>query len=153
MDFKLTLKNDSHDLALRDGANVLFDKIANLPLPADVYISTGYIRRGVTIYGNEIITLTADVYNSLKQKVGWVGDKWLHVLRIGGSVVDGYTAVIHLGVAQGILTEVMDLPPTEPPDNLPPPEVVQVNADVHITIRDNVITAINVDGKTWVELP
>ena len=105
------LLNATNDVALRDGASVLHPRKEYKNLPATVWIQTGYIQNGTLITGDRIETLTKDVYNVAGVRVGLVGDKWLHVYDIGGYAVNGYTAVVHMGSNQGILTEVPDTPP------------------------------------------
>lgn len=120
------LLNATKDVALREGTNVLTPRKVYPNLPATVWISTGYIQNGTLITGDRIETLTKDVYNTAGVRVALIGDKWLHVNDIGGYSVDGYTAVIHMGNNQGVLTEVPDTPP---PSEIWPPYFIQETPD------------------------
>lgn len=95
-------------------------------IPSTLITSAGYITDGTLVKGDEIVTLAEDIIVA-GNTIGLKGDKWLHVIEVGGYVVDGYTAIVHKGVSQGTLEElVVDSIPTNPnPTPTPSPVSVQ----------------------------
>lgn len=87
-------------------------------IPTSLLTSAGYITDGTKVIGDRIETLNETIkINGVI--IGKPGDEWLHVVEVGGYVVDGYTAIKHLGVSQGELTILGDVPPPVTPEPSP----------------------------------
>lgn len=87
-------------------------------IPTSLLTSAGYITDGTKVIGDRIETLNETIkINGVI--IGKPGDEWLHVVEVGGYVVDGYTAIKHLGISQGELTILGDVPPPVTPEPSP----------------------------------
>ncbi len=104
-------------------------------VPSTLITSAGYVTDKTPVKGDVIITLTEDIYNSAKEKIGYKNDKWLHVVEVGGYVVDSYTAVIHKGVPQGELKEII-VDETPVPTPTPTPVPVPAGSDKYRILVD-----------------
>lgn len=123
-------RTDGNGAALRTAPNALGVLNTKSGAPSSVITLAGYIMAGVEISGDTLVTLAAPVKDSRGALVGNQGDKWLHVTSIGGYVVDGYTAVVHLGKSQGTLQEL----PTEPTPT-PTPDQSGTDPDVNVIVN------------------
>lgn len=99
--------------------------------------------RGQVVRGDAIWIAPADGSEVKK------GDTWLHVTHVDGAAVieQGWMAYIHKGYA--ICEDFKTI--ADGGTEEPAPVVEPINADVHVTIRDNVVTAVTVGGETWVK--
>lgn len=76
-------------------------------------------------YGDEIVTITADVYkmiNGRDTRIQMAGDLWLKVTRIDSVPKAGYMALRHMGTTNKypvIIRDDRGTPPPPPPDTEP----------------------------------
>lgn len=94
------------------------------------------------IQGDEMWTAPADGSEVKK------GDQWLHVTHVNGIELaedqKGWMAYIHKGYPICGNLQIGSAPVEETP-------TANVNADVHISIRDGKTVGVTVDGDTWVK--
>lgn len=84
---------------------------------------------GTIMQGNEIVTLTADLYKGTT-RIGMKGDQWLKVLDVNGTAKEWYVALKHMGITSGYPVIVRDDrgTTTPPPSNPPTSEKKIVSA-------------------------
>ena len=144
-------KDSINNRAVRTGGNVLYPRIASGTIPGTVLTPAGYLVHGTIAEGDEIVTLSQDVKDASGNIVGKAGDEWLHVMRVGGYDIDGHTAVRHMGSEVGLLIDHGSSSSTDPEPPVEETPTANVNADVHISIRNGQPVGVTVDGDTWVK--
>jgi len=90
-------------------------------------------------YGNEVFIATQEIIKN-GVVIQSVGDKWFYVTS--GASAMGWVAVVHLGRVYGILIEEGNEPPPEP--------TTPLSFDIHLQVRDNVLTSVTVDNEIWI---
>ena len=123
------------DRGFRGGAGAQFPKVETSGCPL---IIGGYVKRGSTMEGDELVTFTTDVTQA-GSIIGKAGDKWLHVIMVGPHQVDGWVAQRHMGLDCCALTD----------NGAPPPEpTVQVDL-TFVSASPITIIANGVPVGTW----
>lgn len=112
---------------IRRGAGVQFATIG-------VDFDPGTAQGGAT--AADRYTLPADVYSGTT-RIGFKGDVWARLYQANGRAVDGWTALVHLGVSQGIGEKLINVTPPPPP---PTPEPVFISHTFIDTLTLNGIT-------------
>ena len=128
-------RTDGNGAALRTTPNALGILNTKSGAPSSVITLAGYIMAGIEIGGDALVTLQTPVKDSRGVVVGNIGDKWLHVTSIGGYVVDGYTAVVHMGKSQGTLQETTTTEPVPTPTPTPSPDQSGSDPDVNVIVN------------------